>query len=166
MISCTIRGILFFALLQSWLLLAQTSHTTPTAAAKKPDDTMKGTVEVVSDTKGVDFGPYLKDAVKQIKKHWSDLIPDVARPPVRKTGTVIIQFAIMKSGAIQGLLLQQPSGDTALDRAAWNGITKSTPLAPLPSNFSGAYLSLRMKFVYNPKPDSAQAPDTAPPSQK
>jgi TonB family protein len=165
MISKMIRGILLFTLLLPGLLVAQAPQTPSTPATKKPDDAMKGTVEIVSDTRGVDFGPYLKEAVKRIKKHWSDLVPDVARPPVRKTGTVIIQFAIMKSGAIQGLLLQQPSGDTALDRAAWNGITKSTPLAPLPINFSGAYLALRMKFVYNPKQDSV-APDTAPPTQK
>ena len=44
----------------------------------------------------------------------------------------------------------RPSGDVALDRAAWGGITASAPFAPLPSEFHGPYLALRFHFYYNP----------------
>ncbi len=42
------------------------------------------------------------------------------------------------------------SGDIALDRAAWGGITASNPFPPLPSEFHGNYLALRFHFFYNP----------------
>jgi hypothetical protein len=41
------------------------------------------------------------------------------------------------------------SGDIALDRAAWVGISASNP-RPLPSDFTGPYLALRIRFLYNP----------------
>ena len=43
-----------------------------------------------------------------------------------------------------------PSGDVALDRAAWAGISGSNPFPPLPTDFTGPYLALRFRFYYNP----------------
>jgi hypothetical protein len=43
-----------------------------------------------------------------------------------------------------------PSGDVSLDRAAYGGITASTPFPPLPGEFGGEYLALRFHFFYNP----------------
>ena len=112
---------------------------------------MKGYVEILSDTKGVDFGPFLQRVLYHIKNNWYNLIPDVAKPPLMKSGLLIIQFAIMKNGSIQGMRLQQSSGDQLLDRAAWGGIIASDPFDRLPPEFSGNYLALRIKFVYNQK---------------
>jgi outer membrane biosynthesis protein TonB len=47
--------------------------------------------------------------------------------------------------------LVSSSGDIALDRAAWAGISGSIPFQPLPPNFKGEYISLRFKFYYNPE---------------
>jgi hypothetical protein len=46
--------------------------------------------------------------------------------------------------------LVESSGDVALDRAAYGGVTESSPLPPLPSAFSCDFLSLRFRFYYNP----------------
>ena len=46
--------------------------------------------------------------------------------------------------------LVAPSGDVAMDRAAWGGITSSVPFGPLPTEFHGPYLALRFRFYYNP----------------
>ncbi len=43
------------------------------------------------------------------------------------------------------------SGDVALDRAAYGGITASKPFPPLPTEFGGQYLALRFHFYYNPE---------------
>lgn len=110
---------------------------------------MRGDVEILSDTMGVDFGPYLERVLYVIKKNWYNLIPEVARPPLMKKGKLIIQFAIMKDGSVQGQVLQATSGDDYLDRAAWGGITASIPFDRLPPEFAGNYLSLRIKFIYN-----------------
>jgi TonB family protein len=109
-----------------------------------------GPMDVLSDTMGVDFGPYLQRVLRDVKLNWYNLIPEAARPPLMKRGKVSIEFAIMKDGRVQGLTLTGTSGDVSLDRAAWGGITASNPFPPLPGEFRGDYLALRFHFYYNP----------------
>src|SRR5580693_8457780 len=105
-----------------------------------------GPLEVLSDTQGVDFGPYLERVVQAVSMNWYAIIPQESRPPLLKKGKVAIQFAIMPHGKVVGMQIYSPSGDTPLDRAAWGGITASAPFAPLPSQFHGPYLALRFRF--------------------
>lgn len=111
-----------------------------------------GALDVLSDTMGVDFGPYLARVLHDVKVNWYNLIPESARPPIMKKGKVAIEFAILKNGSVAGMRLEQggSSGDAALDRAAWGGITASNPFPPLPQEFGGQYLALRFHFFYNP----------------
>jgi len=111
-----------------------------------------GALDVLSDTMGVDFGPYLQRVLHDVKMNWYELIPESARPPIMKKGKVAIEFAILKDGTVAGMRLEQggSSGDPALDRAAWGGITASNPFPPLPQEFGGQYLALRFHFFYNP----------------
>jgi TonB family protein len=109
-----------------------------------------GNLDVLSDTMGVDFGPYLQRVLHDVKVNWYTLIPESARPPLMKKGKVSIEFAIMKNGTVQGMTLAGPSGDVSLDRAAWGGITNSAPFPLLPTDFRGDYLLLRFNFLYNP----------------
>jgi len=51
-----------------------------------------------------------------------------------------------------------PSGDVALNRAAWGGITASSPFAPLPAEYKGPFLALRFRFYYNPKKAGTDEP--------
>jgi hypothetical protein len=57
---------------------------------------------------------------------------------------------------VAGLKIVYGSGDTALDRGAYAGITDSIPFPPLPTEFRGQYLALRFKFLYNPSKDEMQ----------
>jgi TonB family protein len=111
---------------------------------------VQGNLEVLTDTQGVDFGPYLSRVLQAVRMNWYNLIPEEARPPLLKKGKVSIEFAILKDGKIAGITLRSPSGDVALDRAAWGGITASVPFAPLPNEFHGPYIALRFHFYYNP----------------
>lgn len=109
-----------------------------------------GPAEVLSDTMGVDFGPYLQRILHDVKQNWYLLIPDSARPPIMKKGKLSIEFAIVKNGQVPAMQLVLDSGDVALNRAAWASITNSQPFPPLPSEFHGEYLSLRFNYYYNP----------------
>lgn len=111
---------------------------------------VRSDIDIVSDTMGVDFGPYLSRILQSVRMNWYQLIPEVARAPLMKRGKVSIQFAIMKDGRVAGMQLLAPSGDVSLDRAAWGGITASDPFPPLPREFGGQYLALRFHFYYNP----------------
>lgn len=115
-----------------------------------------GGLEVLSDTMGVDFGPYLARVLHEVKMNWYILIPEAAKAPLLKKGNVTIEFAILKDGSVAGMKLLYTSGDTGLDRGAWGGITASNPFPPLPPEFRGQYLALRFKFLYNPDKSELQ----------
>lgn len=106
-----------------------------------------GNLEILSDTQGVDFGPYLQRILRDVRVNWYNAIPESAQ---MKHGNLIIEFAITKDGKVAGMKLVATSGDIPLDRAAWAGITASDPFPPLPSEFNGEYLALRFRFYYNP----------------
>jgi TonB family protein len=116
----------------------------------KPNVATKGGLEILSDTMGVDFGPYMKRLRYTVQTHWDPLIPESAMPPVMKKGVVMIEFAITKEGKVMGMKLVGSSGDVALDRAAWGAITDAIPLPNLPTQFAGDYLLIRARFYYNP----------------
>ncbi len=109
-----------------------------------------GPMDVLSDTMGVDFGPYLARVLHDVRENWYRIIPESARAPLMKKGKVSIEFAILKNGQVAGLQIVGTSGDVALDRAAYGGITASKPFPPLPAEFGGQYLALRFHFYYNP----------------
>jgi len=106
-----------------------------------------GALDILSDTQGVDFGPYLQRILVDVRDNWYRLIPPSAE---MKKGKLAIEFAITKDGNVADMRLVASSGDVALDRAAWGGITASNPFPPLPSEFTGPYLALRFRFYYNP----------------
>jgi outer membrane biosynthesis protein TonB len=116
----------------------------------RPGSAVQSNLDILSDTQGVDFGPYLERVLHTVRINWYNLIPEVARPPMMKKGKVSIEFAIQSNGQIAGMRLVGQAGDISLDRAAWGGITASNPFPPLPSEFHGSYLALRFHFFYNP----------------
>jgi TonB family protein len=124
--------------------------------APRTNANVQGGLEVLSDTQGVDFGPYLERVVFKVKTNWYLVIPDSVRAPLYKRGKVSIDFAIQKDGSIAGMRVIGPSGDVYLDRAAWSGITASNPFPPLPTQFTGPYLALRFHFFYNPDKNDLQ----------
>jgi TonB family protein len=124
-----------------------------TQASKQPQMGIAGgPIEIVSDTLGVNFGPYLQDVLKSVKQNWYNLIPESARGPLKKKGKVLIEFKILKDGKVAGMKLVESTGDMPLDRAALSGITTSGPFPRLPAEFSGPHLGLRFSFYYNLTP--------------
>jgi TonB family protein len=122
----------------------------PTARGGSPGSA--GGAEILSDTMGVDFGPYMKRIIYDTEHAWWPIIPDIARPPLNKQGKVLVRFKIMHDGSVKEMTLEGPSGDVALDRAAWAGIVGASPFPQLPKDFKGPYLELRFYFLYNIKP--------------
>jgi hypothetical protein len=89
-----------------------------------PSPIKYGNIEVLSNTRGVDFGPYLQDLLKNVRQNWYLLIPESFE---QKTGKLAIEFAIQKDGHVGDMPLAPSSGDVALDRPAWGSITNSNP---------------------------------------
>jgi TonB family protein len=102
---------------------------------------------ILSDTLGVDFGPYLARVVFVVKRNWYSVIPESAR--LGEKGRVSIVFEILKDGTVPQLRLVASSGADPLDRAALAGIRASIPFPPLPEEFTGNHLVLQFTFLYN-----------------
>jgi len=110
-----------------------------------------GGVQILSDTQGVDFNPWLRRWYYDTEHTWDPLIPDEVNPPILKSGAVQIRFKVLPNGQVTDMVLEGRSGDTGLDRAAWGAITGSS-YPPLPREFHGPYLELRALFLYNEQP--------------
>ena len=149
-----------FAMLIALLVCRGVAQTDSQTATSETDSRVISNLEVLSDTHGVDFGPYLSRVVQAVRTNWYHLIPDEARAPHLKKGKVFIEFAILPDGRVADMKLTGESGDVSLDRAAWGGITASVPFQPLPSEYHGPYLLLRFHFYYNPAPGHSQDANT------
>jgi TonB family protein len=111
-----------------------------------PNFSTEGPV-ILSDTRGVDFGPYLARVVYVVRQNWYAVIPESAR--LGEKGRVGIVFEIVKDGSVPQLRLVASSGSGALDRAALASIRASNPFPPLPPQFTGNHLVLQFVFLYN-----------------
>ncbi len=108
-----------------------------------------GPAEILSDTQGVNFNPYLRRILQEIYDQWIPLIPEEARPPLRKSGVTMIRFTILPDGTIGAMHLDGSTHDDALNRAAWGSITGVGQFPALPSQFHGPNLELRIHYLVN-----------------
>ena len=106
-----------------------------------------GGAQILSDTQGVDFNPYLQRVLFSIRRNWYVSMPEIAR--MGKKGRVVIQFEILKEGNVPKLWLVGSSQSDPLDKAALASISASNPFQPLPTEFKGPLLRLQIMFLYN-----------------
>ncbi len=109
-------------------------------------------VDVLSDTMGVNFGPYLTKILREIKATWLPLIPEEARPPLNKQGETLIRFTILPDGRIGAMYLDGSTHDDAINKSAWGSITGVGQFPPLPNEFHGPNLELRIHYLVNKNP--------------
>ena len=109
-------------------------------------------IDILSDTQGVEFGPYLRKVLPAIKKMWLPLIPEEARPPLNMQASTAIRFTIDPDGKIGSMHLDGSSHQVKIDRAAWGAIVGIGQFPPLPADFHGPYLELRLHFFVNTVP--------------
>jgi TonB family protein len=106
-------------------------------------------VEILSDTQGVNFNPYIQRILQEIYEQWIPLLPEETQPPLNKSGMTMIRFTINPDGTIAAMHLDGSSHDDALNRAAWGSITGVGQFPPLPRQFHGPNLELRIHFLVN-----------------
>lgn len=111
---------------------------------------VQSNVTVLSSPMGIDFSPYFKDLMNAIRKK---LMSSVSKVHIGDPKDVALELAIMKDGTISGLKVASSSGVEALDQATVDGISASSPLPPLPTQFKGQSLKLRMRFSYSEEHD-------------
>jgi outer membrane biosynthesis protein TonB len=105
--------------------------------------------QILSDTQGVDFSNYIQRLLATLKRNWDAIMPESAMMGER--GLTSTTFKIRADGSIvpPDPILERTSGKEPLDNAAMSAIHASNPFEPLPSQFHGPYLELRIWFDYN-----------------
>lgn len=88
----------------------------------------------------VDFGGYLDEVKKRIKKNWFP-------PRGAESLTVTIKFKVMANGSVSSIRLVRSSGVAAADDAAKIAITNSAPFPPLPGGAPD--VDIKFAFDYN-----------------
>jgi TonB family protein len=99
------------------------------------------------DTKGVEFGPWLRRFVAQVRRNW--FVPMAA---MTFRGRVVVQFNIHKNGTITDVNVVGLSDIDAFNRAAHNAILGSNPTEPLPPEYPEPMAFFTVTFYYNEQP--------------
>jgi len=106
--------------------------------------------DILSDTQGVDFGPYMRQALGMIRKLWLSSLPEGVKLPNEPQAETIIRFTIGQDGTISAMTLDQSAHLIEVDRAAWGSITGVERFPSLPADFNGPSLILRISFRVKP----------------
>ena len=100
--------------------------------------------DIKFDAKGVDFNPWLRRFIAQIKRNW--LVPQAA---MMMKGHVVIQFNVQKNGSITDIRVVQTSGIPPFDTAAFNSLKLSNPTLALPAEYPDDKAFFTVTFHYN-----------------
>ena len=103
--------------------------------------------EIQFDTKGVEFGPWIRRFIAQVKRNW--FIPYAA---MSMKGHVVITFNVHKDGSITDLAVVGPSPIDAFNNAAFGALAGSNPTQPLPPEYPSERAFFTVTFFYNETP--------------
>ncbi|MCC7241067.1 MAG: TonB family protein [Acidobacteria bacterium] len=100
------------------------------------------------DTKGVEFGPWIRRFVAQVKRNW--FVPYAA---MSLKGRVVITFYVHRTGALTDVIVVSPSSVDSFNLAARNALLSSNPTEPLPPEYPDDQAFFTVTFFYNESPD-------------
>jgi TonB family protein len=95
---------------------------------------------------GAKYAGYVTVMNRKISQNWLRGLVDSAR--ISGTPRVYFSFDILRDGSIANIELKQSSGVPSLDNSARRALLASTPLQPLPSDYSGAKVTVSYYFEY------------------
>jgi TonB family protein len=98
---------------------------------------------------GGDFAgkfPSYVDAVRnRISSNWLQSTVD---PTVRWAPRASFSFQVMRDGTVTNVQMLQSSGNRSVDNSALRAILSSSPMSPLPSNYSGSGVTVEFWFDF------------------
>jgi TonB family protein len=103
--------------------------------------------EIQFDTKGVEFGPWIRRFIAQVKRNW--FVPYAA---MTMKGHVVITFNVHKDGSITDLAVVGPCPIEAFNNAAFGALVSSNPTQPLPPEYPSEKAFFTVTFYYNEAP--------------
>jgi len=105
--------------------------------------------ELQFDTKGVEFGPWVRRFVAQVKRNWLPMIPYSA---MMYKGHVVVTFNVHKDGSLTEVQVVGPCPVDAFNTAAFGSLKASNPTEPLPREYPTESAFFTLTFFYNEAP--------------
>jgi TonB family protein len=99
------------------------------------------------DTKGVEFGPWIRRFVSQVRRNW--FVPMAA---MSMRGRVVITFFVHRNGALTDVTVIRPSEIDSFNTAAVNALLASNPTTALPPEYPDDKAFFTVTFYYNDSP--------------
>ncbi len=121
----------------------------PASIVSEPSVEQDSEPSVQFDTKGVEFGPWLRSFTAQIRREW--LIPVTA---MSQKGHVVITFFVEKDGLITDVNILRPSAVAAFNDSSLYALKTSSPTQPLPAAYPDDRVFFTITFFFNEKPKS------------
>ncbi len=89
-----------------------------------------------------DFGPYLAELQRRIRRNWTP-------PDDREDKSVVLLFSISRDGRLLSVNVKRSSGFANADAAARAAVERSAPFRPLPPEYRNNSISVEFTFDYN-----------------
>ncbi len=89
-----------------------------------------------------DFGPYMRELQRQIKRNWEP-------PKGNESKRVVLLFSISRDGRLLSMKVLKSSGVAAADAAARQAVQLTAPFRPLPPEYKGSNVDIQFTFDYN-----------------
>ena len=99
------------------------------------------------DTKGVEFGPWIRRFVSQVRRNW--FVPMAA---MTMRGRVVITFFVHRNGQLTDVTVVRPSEVESFNTAAVNALLASNPTVTLPPEYPDDKAFFTVTFFYNENP--------------
>jgi TonB family protein len=99
------------------------------------------------DTKGVEFGPWIRRFVAQIRRNW-----DVPQAAMMLRGHVVITFWVHKDGRLTDLQILKPASVDGFNSSAFGALASSNPTYPLPPEYPDDKAFFTVTFYFNETP--------------
>jgi hypothetical protein len=96
------------------------------------------------DSKGVDFGPWIRRFLAQVKRNWY-----VPRAAWLHSGRVSIRFKVYRDGRLTDIEIVRPSQVAVFNPPAENALCLSNPTLPLPEAYPDPFVEITVTFIYN-----------------
>jgi TonB family protein len=101
--------------------------------------------EIQFDTKGVEFGPWIRRFIAQVKRNWYP-------PYITSAGHVVITFNVHRDGALTDITVIGPCPIDAFNNSAFAALASSNPTQPLPPAYPSDKAFFTVTFFYNETP--------------
>jgi periplasmic protein TonB len=101
-------------------------------------------------TAGGDFGSrfswYVEAVQRRISSNWLQSAVD---PRVATAPRAVVTFTILRNGTVTNIQVTQPSNNSSVDSSATRAVRDSSPLAPLPAEYSGSSVNVEFWFDFH-----------------